>query len=565
MIFSKPLFLISLLSLLLLLYIVLRRPRREKRVFSQVFLFLRARRETLSRISRWQFLKNLILILEAFFLLFLSLSASAPQGVMPPWAGKYCAVVLDTSLSMMATDVAPNRFVVAVSLARKKIEELLSSGNQVSFWELSLNPKIIQNFTSNTHLLESALDKITPSYSGTNIMQLLDLLEKWAAPKVVEVYLFSDLAFSVLPNRFPHLVLHQIGVGEAVENLAIVSANLQGERLWLEIKNFGNKEREVHLKIDGKRVENPSSFWIENMSTQEVALTVTGTKPYIKVEIEEADPLEWDNALYLIRPQSLRVLLVSSTPFIKSALQALGMTVVSVKPEDYSPQISSDLAIFEDFLPDVLPDSPLLIIHPPQGNKLFTWSGLEKEGFPIEVPSSLVEFLDFSTVQFYEVPVLQPGAMIPIAFWGKTPFLFEGVISDHRAVLFAPSLSLSNFPLEPSFPVFLLNVINYLSGEKAGFQSFEETRSDELLEPVLKGEEVLGSPPGLYLKEGAQGFRFYSCAYLSEEESNLLRHTEIERMGATTGSNAPRDLMPFMLFIPLALILIEEILRRKYV
>ncbi len=562
--FLNPLFLISLLSVPILLYLVLRKPRRRKLVFSQVFLFLRARREALSRISRLKFLRSLILFLEVLFLLFLSFSASTPLGNAPPFASNYAVVVLDTSLSMMARDVSPDRYSVAINLAREKIKELSSRGCPVSLWELSSQPRMLVGFTRNPHTVENALSEISPSFSGTEIMELLRLLEIWASPRVVEVFLFSDLAFSVLPERFPHLSLHQIKVGGRVENVAIVSADLQGNNLWVKIGNFGETEREVHLKVNGMRLLEPSSFWIEPMGTQEFSFTLNDSQPYIKVEIEEADVLPWDNKLYLVLPRQKTISLVSSTPFIESALQSLGMEVISVNPEDYTPDPRADLTIFEGFFPQKLPQTPLLIINPPPDNPLFPWEGVQTRGFSLSGNSPILAIVDLSSVFFYEVPRLAPKAFLPLAFWGDTPIIFQGEIDGTPTVIFSPDLNKTNFPLEPSFPVFLLNAVNFLTREKPIYGSANELNGAELLEPVFEDGFPSASTPGLYFRRTSQSVRFFSFSYLSEEESNLQKETEIERMGVAFGSPAFRDLTIYFLAFPLFLILVEELLRKKH-
>lgn len=564
MYFSHPLFLISLLSIPVLLYLVLRKPKRRKQEFSQVFLFLRARREAYSRISRLKIWRNLILVLEILFLLFLSFSASTPMGNVPPFSSNYAVVVFDTSLSMMARDISPDRFSAAITLAREKIKELFSRGCMVSLWELSSQPRMLVDFTRNPHIVQNALSGISPSFSGTEIMELLRLLEGWASPRAVEVFLFSDLAFSVLPERFPHLALRQIKVGEKEDNLAIVSADLQGNRLWVKIGNFGETGREIHLKVNGIRLLEPSSLWIESMGAQELSFNLEDSSPYIKVEIEEEDALLWDNKLFLVPPRQKKVSLVSSTPFIRSALEALGMEVISVNPEDYTPDPRADLTVFEGFLPQVLPETPLLIINPPPDNPLIPWEGVQFRGFSLEGNSPILDLVDFSSVFFSEVPRLSPKAFLPLAFWGDTPILFQGEINGNPAVIFSPNLNKTNFPLEPSFPVFLLNSVNFLTGEKPIHGTINELKGAELLEPISEDGFPSDFPPGLYFMATSQGVRFFSFSFLSEGESNLQKETEIERMGVAYGSPASRDLTLYFFAFPLVLILFEEILRKKH-
>lgn len=532
--FAHPLFLLFLLSLPLFLFLVLRKPRRKSTSVSQTFLFLKARREAIARLLKFSWLRSLLVLLGLLFLCFLSLSLALPQALSLPWAAHRAVVVLDTSLSMMATDVSPSRLEQAKKLAALKCEELVKSGCPVSLWELSSPSSILQDFTLEQGPLLKAIQDLQPSYGDTDIEGLLRLLEEKVQPQVVEVYLFSDLAFSLPVSRYPHLVLHSVQVGKETPNLAITGAEVSGEELDLTLSNFSRDPAQIHLLLNQKRVENPPSLDLEAMSSKKVRLSLKGSfSPYALIQIEEKDAQIWDNSLCIFPPPSWKVVLVSSSPFLNAAFQALGENVVQLTPAEYDPRVSADFFVFENFLPSQLPSSPVLLFHP-QGAPFWEEEDREEEGFLHDVLPSLP---DLSSLRVKEAPLfLFPSTLIPVAYWGKAPLILEGSLSGRRALVFLPDLSLTNFPLEASFPLFLRYATQFLTqGLNGSFQT-------------------LGNPPALC---------YYSSFPFSPEEANLLRHTELERMGAFQASPYPRDLTFYFLLSALFLFLVEEALRER--
>lgn len=535
--FAQPLFLLSLLSLPLFLFLALRKPRRKSALVSQTFLFLKARREALARMMRFSWLRSLVLLLGLLFLLFLSFSLALPQALSLPWAAHRAVVVLDTSLSMMATDVSPTRLEEAKKLAQEECRNLVKSGCPVSLWELGSPSRILVDFTLELDPLLEAIQNLPPSYGGTEIEELLRLLEEKVQPEVVEVYLFSDLAFALPLARYPHLVLHSVGIGQETPNVGFTDCELEGEDLSLTLSNFSPEPTQVHLLLNGKRVEDPSSVSLEAMSSQRVELSLKGSlSPSALVQIEERDAQMWDNSLYLFPPPSLKVVLVSSSPFLRAAFQALGESVVEITPQEYDPQMSADLFVFENFLPSELPSSPLLLFHP-QGSSLFQETGKEEEGFLHDPQPSLP---DLSALRVREAPLtLFPSTLIPVAYWGRAPLILEGSLSGRKALVFLPDLSQTNFPLEASFPLFLRYATQSLalSEKEAELSTSSPT-----------------NPPGLI---------YFSTFPFPQEEANLLRRTELEKMGAFQASPYPRDLTLYFLLLALIFFLAWEILRER--
>ncbi len=558
--FASPWFLLSLFALVVFVVLFFRRPRRKRFSVSQVFLFMRAKRDVLTRFTRWRTFRNLLFFVELLFLLLLSLSSAVPETALGSLAGRRCAIALDTSLSMLADDLAPTRFERAREEAGRLLNRLLAANDLISLWSFGSSPQMLVDFTSYARELLPSLERLTPSFSPTSDLEsLLASLEEKAGNSTLSVYILSDFAMGSLARKFPHLVLYPVYIGGAVENAGILQAELDEELLWIKLGNFSRSAREFHLTVEeDDELTGEKTVAAEAMDILDLKLQLSASPSLVKITLADEDYFLWDNFYLISPPQAPRVLLVSSSPFLRSALEALGARVVEVLPIDYRPEIEADIVITENSVPAPWPNHPTLIFHPPPTDELFPWTGTTTSGFAYPLADPLLRFVDLEPLSFYEVPsFLYPPSLRPIAFWNQTPLILRGELGGQRVIVFAPSLSLSNFPLDPSFPIFLSNALNWL------------TQSDgargELISPLLPSWAGGGRPPGLYGEELADGWSIFARMPAGFEESNLLRSLDPRPYGTVWEvRDHPLDFTRTLLLIALFFFLIDEIMRSRH-
>lgn len=561
----QPLFLLSLASILVLIFIYLRHPRRMRKSVSQVFLYLRARRELLTRFTRWRFLRSLILLFQVLTLVFLGLAAAGPQTNLYPLAGRRCALVLDNSLSMMAQDLTPDRFQVAREKARQLAGELLRGSNQVSLWALNSRPGLVLDFTDELAALLQAIDGMTPNFSSPTVADdLLALLAARAGGEALAVYVLSDLSLELTPRQYPNLEMHSLAVGEPLPNYALVGCAREGESLWVKVANFSPAARTLHLVVDDGLAPLLRELPLEAMQTVDLSISFVGTPSLLRISIQEEDLQPWDNLLFLPLTAPPRVLLVGTSRYLAGALESAGFHVVQVGPEDYRPEIPADLLVFEGFLPLELPAKPFFVIHPPPGNTFFPWTETVTRPLLWAETAPLLDYVDLSRVAFWEAPIIKlPPTMRPLLRSTQTMVLAAGSQQGMRTILLGPSLTLSNLPLLPAFPVFFAQAIRWLSGDPLPNQPLEGEAL--LLSPVVTDYAGGGDPPGLYGRQAADGLRLFGVAPLEQREANLIRRTELEGLGGTAEQHTvPRDLTVLFLVLSLSSFLVEELLRRRY-
>ena len=114
--------LLSLAAPLLLLYFL--KVRRRERTVSSVLLWESTPRDRQASTAFQRFQRDPLLILQLLALLALALALARPTASVLGHGARKVVVVLDTSASMKATDVAPSRFAVAKKAARALVDRL---------------------------------------------------------------------------------------------------------------------------------------------------------------------------------------------------------------------------------------------------------------------------------------------------------------------------------------------------------------------------------------------------------------------------------------------------------
>ena len=113
----------------------------------------------------------------AFYLLALAgllLSLARPQAVMAvPREQATLVLVMDTSISMVATDVQPNRF-AAANAAAKRFLAALPAAYRVSLVSFSANAQLVAAPTADRAAIRAALDSLRPE-GGTAMGDALEL------------------------------------------------------------------------------------------------------------------------------------------------------------------------------------------------------------------------------------------------------------------------------------------------------------------------------------------------------------------------------------------------------
>jgi hypothetical protein len=470
--------------------------------------------------SIWQRLRrNLLLFLQLLLIVLAMLALLRPTWRGERLIGDRFIFLVDNSASMRATDVEPSRLDDAKRRAGALIDQM-GSGDVAMIVSFSDSARVEHMFTGNRRRLRRSLDEIVPSQRSTSLDEALKVASGLANPgrsaedvtdtQVAEampatIYIFSDGKFEdvagfSLGNLEPVYV--PIGRQEAA-NVGIVAFSARrhetrADRLqaFARLENFGPREVTVpvELRLDGE-LAAAAEETIGAGEVRGVVLDVGAVDSgVLTLRLTIDDDLAVDNEAWVAvnPPRLAKVLLITpgNEPLevglsTSSAAELAELSVESpafLKTKTYradAEQGAYDLVIYDRCRPETMPRANTLFIGrlPPAGG----WSAGEKVDVPEIIDTNpahpLTQWLATGDVLLYEGAPLDvpPGGSVLIDSDAGPMFAVaprEGFEDAVLGFVFIEEVAGSgrhwrtNWPIRPSFPVFLLNVLNYLGGSQ---------------------------------------------------------------------------------------------------
>jgi Mg-chelatase subunit ChlD len=507
--------LLALLPVIIAMYLL--KLRRTEQVVSSVYLWRRMVRDVEAN-APWQRLRrNLLLVLQLLFLAALILALARPFTRIQGLSGQAVILILDTSASMAATDVAPSRLAVAQAQARQLIESL-PADTRVTVIAAGDVARVLVASSQDRRQARLALDGLEPGSGGSEMASALELASAVAARQPeTEIVVLTDGRVT-LPERLAvQGRIRYLPIGLSANNQAISTLSLQaapgGESLtaFAQIANYGNSlaQRRLTFYADGQLVNaydldipagGQRAVVAEGlaMTTRVLQAQLTGqrTPSDAAHDVLSLDDQAW--AVYG-RSKPIAVTLVTQgNLFLENALSLLpGLELTVVKPQDWEDASqSSSLTVFDAYVPvtATLPAGNLFFVAPPRSTAYFSVTGTVEQPAPRlapEVSGSQVDpnhpllggaDLADGLSGLAEVSVLDAIRM-PLPAWaralivgdsssvsgqvvdGTVPLLFAGEPDGRRVAVLAFDLHRSDLPLQVAFPLLMANLLGWLAPE----------------------------------------------------------------------------------------------------
>ncbi len=525
--------------------------------------------------SIWQRLrKNLLLLLQLLILAALILACLRPGFRGEENLGNRSIFMIDNSCSMQATDVEPTR----LASAKKRALEMLDSmtGSDVAM-VIAFNDRadVKQGFTGDRRQLRAAIESIQATNRTTDLNEALRAASGLANPgrtsqvkdmsdiQVADaipanIYILSDGGFAAPQLDLGNLSAEYIPIGtESPSNVAVlgftVDRNVEKSgkiEAFARLYNFGLEPMTVAatLSLNGELIDS-SELTLDPESGDGVTFPIeNATEGQLKLELEADDDFQSDNIAYagLDPPRQLEVVLVTEgNVALETALkteyaQSLA-TLRTVDPASLNTPESIQLAdsgdidlfIYDQCAPAKLPESNTLFIGalPPDER----WKGSELQGPLFIIDSNkahpMLQYVDLGTVRIVE------GQSLTLPDGGTELVRTDaGILAGvapregYQDAVLAMALSKrgtdgstpnTDWPIKRSFPVFLLNSLEYLGGavSSAGAKTIKPgqpavlnlaTRFDKVEIEPPSGKKVemdrSGQPQLIYTQTDELGF-----------------------------------------------------------
>jgi len=403
-------------AILLFYFLKVRRPESD---FSSTLLW---RRAVLDRQASapWQRLRiSRLLLLQLLAAALLVAALVRPALALPGGLGAHTVVILDTSATMQANDVAPSRF----EDARRQVREILGragGGQRVTLIAMGRSARIVASATGDIAPVSTALEGLHPSNASADLQQALALAASAAGTGAgTRVLLFSD----------------------------------------------GITLADVEWHVDGRLVD-ARAVDVDGGAARDLTFSLPAGANRVWASLRGHDALALDDVAYGVatQPRVLKVILVSpANLFVQRALELRpDLRVTTVKPVDYRFDPAVDLYVFDGIVPDRPPATPAWYLNPPEGR----FGAGPKGGVGHPRASSADDPL-LRDVDLREVHVARSADLRHSTFGGRALLETDSgplvLVRDEpsRAVLFGFDIHASDLPLRTAFPV----LVDHLSSD----------------------------------------------------------------------------------------------------
>lgn len=315
--FATPIYLLALASIPLVVLYHVFRPKSTKVAVSSVVLWQKAL-TVAGRHSAWdRVIRNLLLIVQVLVVIVCALVLSGffvDKMVLRP---QRYLMIIDTSASMAATDVKPDRL-TAVKAAAVSYLRALRDNSEVALFDMNSTTTRLLDYTDDLASVERAISELNVRNTSTDPESLVSLLTAIAQDRsqAVTVALFTDGNFRLDEKRMDFDALRSLpidvfSVGGGGDNVAITSLEIRrpayGEgpgEVFAVVENFGRERRVFEIVMyHGVRVIR--SEYID-LAPQERRVITQGlpsvTTTPVRLDILLDDDLHLDNSADTRRP-----------------------------------------------------------------------------------------------------------------------------------------------------------------------------------------------------------------------------------------------------------------------
>ena len=420
-------------------------------------------------VTWWEKVRRAVsLVATVLVAVLLALAVARPAPRVNATARGRLLVVLDSSMSMSAnTNDGRTRWQHAVALARRLMSS--TGGGDVSL--ATTGEGLVEGPTSDTALLESALDRLTP-VGGTDV--------PWPRLTGIDAVHFITDGARERPLD-PTVVVHS--VFEAASNVAVTAMAVRpatsadgGGEAYLEVANYSATPQSVRITLtrgSESLVDQSVDMGAGEAARQVVPLAATGDpRLHAHVSAKQDALVEDDDAVAWIgaaQPLAVTVVTDQPGPLVSLLQHAPGVTPTFVTPAAYKP-VRDGVVIFDRWLPAEAPSVPALCLSPPTS----AWLG--QVGAVEHTPRwsragahDVLAGIDPVTVDVVRAVDYQGDGIMPIARSDQGTPLVEVVDRpDRRIVVVTFGLAESNLAFAAAFPVLVGNSIEWLGRPASG-------------------------------------------------------------------------------------------------
>ncbi len=480
-------------AVVVVLYLLKLRRRRIAVPFISLWNRVLAEKETTTLFSR---LKRLLsLLLQLVLLALLVFALGDPRLAGGSRSGRSIVLLVDASASMRATDVRPSRLEKGRAEA-KRIVRGLGGADRALVAQFDAEVTARSPLTDDVPTLLAAVAAVRPTDAPGDLARALrfalDVLRGTPNPEIIVI---SDGAGHSEPHDALGRVdpgsvkIRHVPVGRTGRNVGITAFSARRYPLdksrvevLLEVRNHGEKSESVEIQIlgDGDPVSRERIVLGASETSRRFYPSAGDRRMEAVVRPAEggADDLPADDRAFAVLPERRRASVLAVTRgnlYLQAALlmgDYIDLSVVA--PEAWTPQTRADVTIFDDWTPPAPAPGNVMYLHPTGPGSPFEVRGeAEAPWFDqIDRRHPLVRWVSLADVNVAVASKLavRPGDRVVGGSPGA-PLIVAREGAAGRVAALAFDVRRSDLPLRLAWPLFVLNAVDWMTGEDPAYLS----------------------------------------------------------------------------------------------
>lgn len=514
-------------------------------------------------------------------MLLLVLALLQPYWKTKAIAGEQIVFIVDTSATM---NVSANNSSSLFEQHREKMLELVEqlSGKPLTLITTGNEPTVLLRQEMNTEQMIKEINKLEISYEAENMSKSLDFAQSFFQNKATSVYIFTDeLERQSLPLQHEKVSWNVEALTTDITNASIkrfgATKTANGISTLVQLENQSDKEIVTELTISNEEKKLISEVVkLPPKETITLSFEELVTSSYLKANIDIRDSYLLDNENIVFMQDQLSNVFIDSSihSLVRTAFQSLDINVSSVPPEQIGLLKEEGIIVTNQFGIEVENQKPTLYIGRNDA------SPKEVNGIVQTTESPLFAFADLSDI--YVSSVYPPiDGYTTIATVGEDPFIQTSPTGN---IIILADIQMTDWPLSPTFPLFMWSVKEHLSAGSDYLGTFtpnerkplslgatEEweiyTMDDEYEYAIENGGKfVAPSEPGLYVLRSNDIVQNLSVI-LPQEEKVIDKGTSYKVTGQKVNAaddHQAHSFVPYILILLVLLFVIEwEVQRRR--
>ena len=557
------------------------RKKYVKRSVSSTLFWQEAMKETKASPYLQHLQRNALFYLQMLAMLLLVLALLQPYWKTKAIAGEQIVFIVDTSATMK---VNANNSSSLFEQHRSKMLELVEqlSGKPLTLITTGNEPTVLLRQEMNTDQMIKEIKGLEISYEAENMSKSLDFAQSFFQNKATSVYIFTDeLERQSLPLQYENVSWNVEALTTNITNASIkrfgATETANGVSALVQIENQSDEDITTELTISNEEKKLVTEIVkLPPKETITLSFDELVNSSYLKANIDIQDSYLLDNENIVFMQDQLSNVFIDNSihSLVRTAFQSLDINVSSVPPEQVGLLKEEGIMVTNQFGLDLVNENPILYIGRNDA------SPKEINGMVQTIESPLFAFADLSGI--YVSSVYPPiEGYTTIATVAEEPFIQTSPTGD---IIILSDIQMTDWPLSPTFPLFMWSVKEYLSSGSDYIGTFtpnerkplslggtEEwgiyTMNDEYEYAIENGGKFLApSEPGLYVLRSNDTEKNLSVV-LPQEEKVINKGTSYKVTGQQINAEENYQahfFAPYILLILVLLFVIEwEVQRRR--